>query len=136
MASSRSTGIASSRRASTTCSISNLPEVGSSNTGANGGYVREKSAGAYLEASGDLMVNDHRLRYTAGACVGAHGADDRWAHQHHRSAQPVPGSNPQVQIPDGARYPTLVNFATTEHTVLEHARLRSRWRSTSRSRRS
>jgi len=95
---------------------SNLPEVGSSNTGANGGYVREKSAGAYLEASGDLMVDDHRLRYTAG--VRRVRTEQTIGGRINITDQRnfVPGSNPQVQIPDGARYPTIVNFATTENT--------------------
>ena len=91
----------------------NEPQTGSSNTSASAGSVREKSAGVYLEASGDFMVEDHRLRYTAGLrrvrteqTIGGriNITDQR---------NFVPGTT--TQVPDGARYPTIVNFATTEH---------------------
>jgi TonB-dependent receptor len=92
------------------------PETGSSNTGANGGLVREKSTGAYVEVSGDTMVDDHRVRYTAGLrrvrteqTIGGRVSitDPR---------NTVPGSNPATQIPDGSRYPNIVTFAQTDHT--------------------
>ncbi|MEJ1961424.1 MAG: TonB-dependent receptor [Gammaproteobacteria bacterium] len=92
------------------------PETGAANTGANGGYVREKTAGAYAQLSGDTMVSEHRVRYTAGLrqvrteqTIGGRVSltDIR---------NTVPGSSPATQIPDGSRYPPIVNFATTEHT--------------------
>jgi TonB-dependent receptor len=92
----------------------NEPETGSSNTSANAGYVREKSAGIYLEASGDFMVNDHRLRYTAG--VRRVRTEQTIGGRVNITDQRnfVPGTT--TQVPDGARYPTIVNFAETEHT--------------------
>ncbi len=60
------------------------PETGASNTGASGGYVREKTAGAYLQFSGDTKIGaaEHRLRYTVGVRRSTHGAD----HRRHRVA--------------------------------------------------
>src|SRR4029078_6755263 len=42
------------------------PEAGSSNTGASGGLVREKSLGLYGEINGDTTIDDMKLRYNAG----------------------------------------------------------------------
>ncbi len=85
----------------------NEPETGSSNTSASAGSVREKSAGVYLEASGDFMVEDHRLRYTAGV-------------RRVRTAQTIAGrvniTDPRnAALLDGGLFPTIVNIATTEH---------------------
>ncbi len=47
------------------------PEAGSSNTGASGGYIREKTIGWFAEANGDTDIGDLRLRWNFGA---------RWVH--------------------------------------------------------
>src|SRR6185437_9781369 len=41
--------------------------VTAANTTAGAGHVEEKIKGFYLELTGDTMILDHRLRYTAGA---------------------------------------------------------------------
>jgi len=96
----------------------NAPEAGSSNTGASGGYVREKSSGAYVELGGDTLVgNDqHRLRYTAGlrrvrteqTIGGIVSLPDN------RNITQAPAG--QTQILDGGRYPNIMNFVSTDHT--------------------
>jgi TonB-dependent receptor len=92
------------------------PEVGSSNTGANGGFVQEKSTGVYAEIDGDTEVNGNRLRYSAGL-------------RRVRTAQTIGGrvsitdprnvanaTPPATQIADGGRFPNLITFALTDHT--------------------
>jgi TonB-dependent receptor len=92
------------------------PEVNSSNTGANGGFVQEKMTGAYAQVSGDTMINDHRVRYTAGLrrvkteqTIGGRVTlpDPR------NITQAPPG---QTQIPDGGRFPNIVNFVNRDNT--------------------
>jgi len=87
------------------------PEAGSSNTGANGGLIREQSTGLYTEANGDLDFLDRRLRYNVGV-------------RYVRTDQTVGGrvsiSDPRNTLPngstiaDGSRYPNVVNFVETE----------------------
>jgi outer membrane receptor protein involved in Fe transport len=42
------------------------PEAGSSNTGASGGYVREKTLGFYAEVNGDTPLAGGRINYNLG----------------------------------------------------------------------
>lgn len=55
------------------------------NTGASGGYIRNKDTGAYLEFTGDLDLADHALRYNAGV---------RWVRTLQYINGPVSISNP------------------------------------------
>ena len=87
------------------------PEAGSSNTGANGGLIREQTTGFYTEANGDIDFLDRRLRYNVGV-------------RYVRTDQTVGGrvsiSDPRNTLPDGSsiadgsRYPNVVNFVETE----------------------
>jgi TonB-dependent receptor len=94
------------------------PEVGSSNTGAVGGFVREKSTGLYFELTGDVMMEDHRLRYTAGVrrvrtdqtITGRISATDP------RNFVQNPTTGVTTQIPDGSRYPSIPTFLTEKQT--------------------
>ncbi|MGH8295777.1 MAG: TonB-dependent receptor, partial [Steroidobacteraceae bacterium] len=97
------------------------PQVGSSNTGASGGYVRNSDTGVYVEFTGDTTIFDHGFRYNAGV---------RWA----RTLQYIGGL---VSLPDprntslcggktgmsspcdGAFYPNIQNFVTTENNYNE-----------------
>jgi TonB-dependent receptor len=82
----------------------------SSNTGANGGLVEEKTAGAYFEINGSTDARDLKLRYNAGL---------RWV----QTDQTIGG---RVSIPDprntdpangqGGFYPNIVNFVETTNT--------------------
>ena len=90
------------------------PEVGSSNTGANGGLVEETTTGAYLEFNGEAGLGDNSLRYNVGV---------RWVETEQiiggRVSIPDPLNTPPAPAPalaDGARYPNIINFATTENT--------------------
>lgn len=103
----------------------NAPEGTSSNTGANGGYVREKTYGAYAEINGDSLLGGNRLRYNVGL---------RWVETHQtiggfvsvsdpRNAQdpdgvgPLPAACPGTGNPrDGSCYPNILNFALTNNT--------------------
>jgi TonB-dependent receptor len=93
-----------------------LQTVGSSNTGANAGFVEEKSKGFYLMLVGDTMILDHRLRYDLGT-------------RYVRTNQRIGGyvsvpdnrntitNTSTVESPlDGGLYPNILNFAYTENT--------------------
>jgi TonB-dependent receptor len=95
------------------------PEVGSSNTGASGGSVREKVTGFYTEIGGDTMAGGNRLRYTAGV---------RWVETKQsigglvsipdpRNITLAPPVTPPAvpNLPDGARFPNIVNFVTRDN---------------------
>ncbi len=94
------------------------PIAGSSNTGAVGGFVREKSGGVYVELSGDVMMDDHRLRYTAGVrrvrteqtITGRISASDP------RNFVQDPTTGATSQIADGSRYPAVPIYVTEEQT--------------------
>ena len=94
------------------------PDAGSSNTGAVAGSVREKSGGVYVELSGDVMMDDHRLRYTAGvrrvrteqSIMGRISAADP------RNFVQNPTTGATSQIADGSRYPAVPFYKTEEQT--------------------
>jgi TonB-dependent receptor len=90
------------------------PETGSSNTGASGGLILEKTTGLYTELNGDANLGDNRLRYNVGV---------RWVQTDQtvggRVSIPDPRNTPPAPTPplaDGARYENIVNFAKTENT--------------------
>lgn len=69
------------------------PEASGANTGANNGYIREKTTGFYVEANGDTVVLGNRLRYNVGA-------------RYVETEQDVGGF---VSIPDPRNVPSLLN---------------------------
>jgi TonB-dependent receptor len=82
------------------------PEAGSSNTGASGGLIREKSTGFYTEVNGDVDIGTQRLRYNVGVryvttdqIVGG------------RVSLPDPRNG---GLDDGGRFPNVVNFVELE----------------------
>lgn len=100
------------------------PESGGSNTGASGGYVRERTLGAYAEVNGDINIGDNRLVFNAGV---------RWVRTQQRiggrvsvpdprnstdpdGAGPLPADCPGASpFPrDGSCYPNIVNFIYTD----------------------
>jgi TonB-dependent receptor len=102
------------------------PEGTSSNTGAQGGYVREKTYGLYAELNGDTLLGGNRLRYNIGL---------RWVETHQtiggfvsvadpRNSQdpdgvgPLPAACPGggANLRDGSCYPNILNFALTSNT--------------------
>ena len=91
----------------------NAPETGASNTGASGGYVREKVIGAYAEVNGDIDVAGNPLRFNVGL---------RYVHTDQtiggRVSLPDPRNiDPDTgeQIADGSRYPNVVSFVETNN---------------------
>ncbi|MBB4098673.1 TonB-dependent receptor [Sphingomonas kyeonggiensis] len=89
------------------------PESGGANTGASGGYIRERTIGGYAEVNGDLPVGDNRITFNAGL---------RWV----RTMQTIGGrvtlpdprntpAAPAVAPADGGLYPNLVNFVYTDN---------------------
>lgn len=89
------------------------PESGGANTGASGGYIRERTIGGYAEVNGDLPVGDNRITFNAGL---------RWV----RTMQTVGGrvtlpdprntpAAPAVAPADGGLYPNIVNFVYTDN---------------------
>jgi TonB-dependent receptor len=90
------------------------PEAGSSNTGANGGFVREKVTGGYVELNGAFDALDHPLRYNIGV---------RYVHTDQTIGGRVSFADPRntpalpaTPLADGARFPNVVNFVYTEAT--------------------
>jgi len=92
------------------------PEAGSSNTGASGGFVQEKTTGAYVEFTGQVDLKEKPLRYTAGIrrvrteqTIGGQVSipDPR------NAALATP---PATTLADGGRFPNIVNFVTRDNT--------------------
>lgn len=97
------------------------PSTGS-NTGASGGYVREKTLGFYAEVNGNLPVGDNRVDFNAGV---------RWVHTDQRiggyvsiadprnsqdpdGSGPLPAACPGTNnVRDGSCYPNILNFVYT-----------------------
>jgi TonB-dependent receptor len=97
------------------------PEGTGSNTGASGGYVREKTTGAFAEVNGDVAIGDNQLQFNAGV---------RWVHTNQtiggfvslpdpRNTPPDPdGAGPLLApvVLDGGKYPNIVNFVYRENS--------------------
>jgi TonB-dependent receptor len=90
------------------------PESSGTNTGASGGYVRERSTAAFAEVNGDLPVGDNQLNFNAGV---------RWVHTQQEIggfvSLPDPRNTPAapaVAPADGGKFPNLVNFVYTDHS--------------------
>ncbi|HXS27771.1 MAG TPA: TonB-dependent receptor [Steroidobacteraceae bacterium] len=84
------------------------PLAGSSNTGASGGYIDEKTTGVYGEITGDTTVLGNELRYVAGV---------RWVHTNQTIGGYVSIPNPlNAALLDGGKYPNVLNFVTIPHS--------------------
>jgi TonB-dependent receptor len=85
--------------------LSQATETGSGSSGANGGLVREKVTGTFMEGNGVIDVGNNTLRLNAGV-------------RYVRTEQIIGG---RVSIPDprsaaiadGGRYPNTITFPTT-----------------------
>ncbi len=91
---------------------SNAPEVSSSNTGANAGYVREKATGAYAEVSGTFDALGVPVRYNVG---------DRVVRTEQQVGSFVSVADPRnaaLNLAVGGRYPSINsnNLLTTTYT--------------------
>lgn len=100
----------------------NAPEAGASNTGANGGLVREKTTAAFAEVNGNVPLADGELRFNAGLryvrthqLIGGRVSitDPRNA-QDPDGAGPLPATCASGNARDGSCYPNITNFVTTE----------------------
>jgi TonB-dependent receptor len=109
--------------------LANAPEAGSSNTGANGGYIREKVTGAFIEANHTIDFDDKTLRLNAGVryvhtdqTIGGRVTftDPRNVFPDPDGAGPLaappscPGNSGNGFATDGSCYPNVVNFVFTE----------------------
>jgi TonB-dependent receptor len=101
------------------------PENTGTNTGASGGYVREKTYALFAELNGQFELGGNPLRYNLGV---------RWVETHQtiggfvsvsdpRNAAdpdgvgPLPAGCPGAgNVRDGSCYPNILNFALTENT--------------------
>lgn len=100
------------------------PETGSANTGASGGYVREKTLGFYAEVNGDSDLAGGRIQYNAGlryvrtkqSIGGRVSLTDPRNSTDPDGAGPLPAACPGGggNLRDGSCFPNLVNFVTTE----------------------
>ena len=91
-------------------------QVGSSNTGASGGFVEEKDTGFYAELNGDTAVMSNRLKYTVGI---------RWVQTKQTIEGLVSVPNPlNTATPapaDGALYPNITNFNVATQNTYSNA---------------
>ncbi|WAC23416.1 TonB-dependent receptor [Blastomonas sp. SL216] len=87
--------------------LAGATEVGSGSSGANGGLIREKVTGAFVEANGVFDIGDNRLRLNGGV---------RYVHTEQivggRVSVPDPRNNPvgAPPIADGGRFPNIITF--------------------------
>lgn len=83
------------------------PEAGSSNTGASGGFIGEKTLGAYGEVNGIQQIDGNDLRFNVGM---------RWVQTDQkvggRVSIPDPRNTPATGAApaDGGKYPNVVNY--------------------------
>jgi TonB-dependent receptor len=98
-------------------------EAGGANTGASGGYVREKTLGAYAEVNGEQTLGDGTMRFNAGVrwvrtnqtIGGRVSISDPRNAQDPDGAGPLPAACPGTGNPrDGSCYPNINNFVFTE----------------------
>lgn len=85
--------------------LSRATETGSGSSGANGGLIREKVTGTFVEANGIFDIGDNTLRLNGGV-------------RYVRTEQIVGGrvsvpDGRNATIPDGGRYPNTITFPTT-----------------------
>lgn len=89
--------------------LASAPEAGSSNTGANGGYIREKVWSGFIEGNHAIEFDDKTLRLNGGV---------RYVHTNQtiggRVSIPDPRNAATPAPADGGRYPNIVNFVYTE----------------------
>lgn len=99
------------------------PESGGANTGASGGYVREKTLGFYAEINGDTPLAGGNIRYNAGLRYvrtnqrigGRVTVPDPRNGTDPDGAGPLPNTCPGTGNPrDGSCYPNVVNFIYSE----------------------
>ncbi len=84
------------------------PLASSSNTGAGGGFIDEKTTGLYAELTGDTTVLGKELRYIAGL---------RWVHTNQSIGGYVSIANPlNASLADGGKYPNALNFVDFPHS--------------------
>ncbi|MCW3849423.1 TonB-dependent receptor [Sphingomonas sp. LB-2] len=104
------------------------PESGGSNTGASGGYVRERTLGFYGELNGDTPIGDNRLTWNVGVrwvqtkqtIGGRVTIPDPRNNVDPDGAGPLPadcpGTGANANARDGSCYPNIVNFVYTDNT--------------------
>lgn len=97
-------------------------EAGSSNTGANGGYVREKTKAAFAEVNGNMPLGGGDIRFNVGIRYvatdqqigGRVSLTDPRNNTDPDGAGPLPAACPGTGNPrDGSCYPNLTNFVYT-----------------------
>jgi TonB-dependent receptor len=105
--------------------LATAPENGGSNTGAKGGYIREKVVGAYAEVNGQFPIGDNTLRVNGGiryvhtdqTIGGLVGITDPRNNIDPDGAGPLaptcPGGASFSNNRDGSCYPGINNFVQT-----------------------
>lgn len=98
-------------------------EAGSANTGANGGFVREKTTAAFAEVNGDLPLAGGNIQFNAGmryvrtdqTIGGRVTITDPRNNLDPDGVGPLPAACPGggANLRDGSCYPNIVNFVYT-----------------------
>jgi TonB-dependent receptor len=110
--------------------LASAPEAGSSNTGANGGFVREKVWAGFMDLNHTVEFDDKTLRLNGGVryvhtnqTIGGRVSftDPRNVYPDPDGSAgplsappPCPGNNGNGFATDGSCYPNVVNFVYTE----------------------
>jgi TonB-dependent receptor len=90
----------------------NTPETGGSTTGASGGTIREKVKSAFVTLNGEQELGGNTLRFNVGL---------RYVNTEQQITGRVSLPDPRnttptgASLPDGSRYPNLVNIVTTQN---------------------
>jgi TonB-dependent receptor len=91
--------------------LAQATETGAGSSGANGGLVREKVTGAFVEGNAILDIGENTLRLNGGV---------RYVRTEQIIGGRVSVPDPRntlaggAQLPDGARYPNIITFPTTD----------------------
>lgn len=92
------------------------PESGGSNTGASGGLIREVVKSAFATVNGEQVVGGNTLRFNVGVRYvnTIQTIEGRVSLADPRNATAAGG-----QIPDGSRYPNIVNIVSTRNSYTQ-----------------
>ncbi|MET0310005.1 MAG: TonB-dependent receptor [Sphingomonas sp.] len=93
------------------------PVTGASNTGASGGYIRERSPAAFIEVNGVEQLGENDLRFNLGL---------RWTHTWQTIGGLVSSPDPRNVLADGSTAPDGSRYPNRLETVYTHSNY-ARW---------
>ncbi|WP_084581587.1 TonB-dependent receptor [Sphingomonas azotifigens] len=94
----------------------NEPESGGSNTGASGGLIREVVKSAFATVNGEQLIGGNMLRFNLGV---RYVNTIQTIEGRVSLADPRNATATGTQIPDGSRYPNIVNIVSTRNNYTQ-----------------